>query len=86
MNSAENPTAVHAVLDVHDTPFNSLSWAPAGVWVLCNVQPLPFHASASGTGTPPLPMEDPTALQALLVVHDTPFRELSCAPLGLGVL
>jgi hypothetical protein len=64
--NAPDPTAVHAVLEVHDTPF---SWLPSklGLGVLWIVQLVPFQTSANA-----LP-ENPTASQAVADVHDTPF-------------
>jgi hypothetical protein len=74
----ELPTAVHAVLDVHDTPE---SGAPDGLGVVWIDQLVPFHCSAS---VPVL--ELPTAVHAVLDVHDTPESQLEVAPDGLGVV
>ena len=51
---ATNPTAVHAVPAVHDTPFTPLSGTPAGLGVLWSVQLVPFQASASVAYPPAL--------------------------------
>ena len=43
------PTAVHAVFEVHDTPYRKLSGALVALGVLWIVQLLPFQRSASVT-------------------------------------
>jgi hypothetical protein len=70
---------------LHDTPARELPRAPLGMGVFWMVQALPFQRSASGTVVPALLVYDPTAVHADADVHDTPARELPCAPLGLGV-
>src|SRR6266851_658507 len=69
------PTATHW-LPLHDTPN---SWLPAGrLGVGVTRQLLPFQASASvrsPCGPPP-----PTAMQLLLLVHETSNRSLPAAP------
>jgi hypothetical protein len=44
-----DPTAVHAVAEVHDTPKRLLVVAPLGLGVGCIVQALPSHRSARVT-------------------------------------
>ena len=80
------PVAVHAILVVHDTPFRALALAPLGLGVPWIVQLVPFQRSASVDWTPALLWYSPVAVQTVLVVHDTPLRALSLAPVGLGVL
>src|SRR5205085_1258889 len=81
------PTAVQALLDVHDTPpLRTLAVAPAGLGVLWIVQLLPFQTSASVTGMPPSSVSYPTAVHAVLAVHDTSLKKSSWAPFGFGVL
>src|SRR6266581_3193258 len=79
------PTAVQAEGEAHDTPFRTLTCAPAGWGVRWIRQVVPFHRSASVTGTPELFTKTPTAVQAEGEAHDTPFRKLPRAPAGLGV-
>jgi hypothetical protein len=74
------PTAVQAVIDVHDTPNRVLSVAPAGSGVVWIDQRAPFHRSAKA-----VPEDDPTAVQAASDVHDTPDRALSVSA-GFGVV
>jgi hypothetical protein len=82
----EDPTAVQAVLDVHDTPMTPLPVVPVGLGVVWIDQLVPFHCSANVTSGLE-PVLDPTAVQAVLDVHDTPLRLLlSVAPVGLGVV
>jgi hypothetical protein len=81
-----SPTAVHAVVEVHDTPFSRLLVAPVGLGTVWIDQVVPFQRSAKGTMLPALPRADPTAMQAVAEVHDTPLRSaLSVTPMGLGV-
>jgi hypothetical protein len=54
------------------------------VGLLWIVQRMPFQRSASGTSAPLVPA-DPTAVQAVAEVHDTPVRLLFWAPGGGGV-
>jgi hypothetical protein len=79
-----NPTAVQAVLAVHETPFIDVIVAPLGVGVDWIDQPLPFQPSARLSVVLPL-LEEPTAVQAVLEGHETPFRLLDVAPVGLGL-
>jgi hypothetical protein len=37
---------VHAVADAHDTPFNKVNVAPAGLGMDCTAQLVPFQRSA----------------------------------------
>jgi hypothetical protein len=63
------PTAVQAVVAVHDTPDSCTSLAVGGIATGFTVQPEPFHCSASGVL---LPIWAPTALQLVAVGHETP--------------
>lgn len=75
-----DPTAVHAVVDVHDTALRSaLGWDVG--WI---DQRTPFHRSANISPEPPPSVYDPTAIQAVLDGHDTPLSELD-APRDLAV-
>jgi hypothetical protein len=80
----EDPTAVHAVEDVHDTPEKPLPCAPAGFGVGCTAQEVPFQRSASVTPLPELSRKVPTAVQAEADEHDTAFKNGPCAPGGSG--
>jgi hypothetical protein len=77
----KDPTAVHAVVDAHDTPPNLLSVASTGLEVLWTDQLAPFDRSASVARVVPL-MNVPTAVHAVADVHDTP---LSALKLRAGV-
>jgi hypothetical protein len=81
---AASPTASQAVADVHDTPLNPLSATPGGFGTLWIVQLLPFHVSAKLSWCLALTY-DPTAVQAVVDGHETPFSWLALAPAGLGV-
>ena len=81
----QNPTAVQDLGDGHDTPTSRLRVAPAGLGVRWIAQLLPFHRSASVASTPARFVNDPTAVQDLGDVHDTPSRLLLVAPAGFGV-
>jgi hypothetical protein len=43
------PTAVHELVEVHETPSSELADDPAGFGVCCTVHVVPFHLSASVT-------------------------------------
>jgi len=78
--SPDNPTAVHFVADVHDTPRRLLLGGPLGLGVVWIVQLVPSQRSAN---VPPLPMlgpDSPTAVHAVADVHETAFR---LPPLGV---
>ena len=76
----EEPTAMQAVPELHDTPDSELDVDPLGFGVDWIVQPVPLQRSAN------VPLfEVPTAVQAVAELHDTPDKELAVAPLGLGV-
>ena len=49
------------------------------------VHDVPFHRSARLVATLVVLRESPTAVHAVVAVHDTPERKLFIAPLGLGV-
>src|SRR5664279_155130 len=82
----DNPTAVQAVLDVHDTPPRLLPVVPVGLGVVWIDQLVPFQRAANVTLVPELLWSCPTAVQLVLDVHDTPLRLLEVAPVGLGVV
>ena len=54
--------------------------------MLWSAQLVPFHRSANATPVPELLVSSPTAVQAVLEVHDTPPRLLPVVPVGLGVV
>jgi hypothetical protein len=80
----EVPTAVHADGDVQVTPLRKPPpWDGLGVgWMVHRV---PFHRSARGWDSPARVMLAPTAVHADGAVQETPDRELTAAPRGLGV-
>ena len=83
---SELPAAVQATAELHDTLASLLATAPAGLGVDCSFQMVPFHLSARVTSEPEaLLKDDPTAVQAVAVLHDTPASFVTIAPAGLGV-
>ncbi len=80
----DEPTAVHAAGELHETPYRRLTMAPAGSGAARTFQVLPSHACASVTTSSVLVLSSfPTATQAAAAVHDTPDRKLLTAPGGL---
>lgn len=73
---ANEPTAMHAVLAVHHTPFRTPLVGERSI-----DHPEPFQRSTSG----PRELAKPTAVHALLDVHDTPLSELLTARGGVGI-
>lgn len=78
------PTAVHAVGDEHETPFSELYVAPGGFGVDWIDQVEPFHCSTRVIRRPVLPANEPTAVQATLEAHETPFSPTAMASPGDG--
>jgi hypothetical protein len=78
------PTALQAVAEVQDTPVSWVWTAADGLAVDWTDQLVPFHPSAKVTSREG-PMNQPTAVQAVGDQHDTPFRWLYVAPVGLAV-
>lgn len=79
------PTAVHARVEVHDTPLSELLLAPAGTRVRAIDQREPLPRSTNATRLPVRFLNDPTATQNLLDVHEIALSELALAPEGLGM-
>ena len=79
------PIAVHTVSDVHATALSELFHAPAGFGVGSIAQVVPSQRSTSVASSPEPVEGDPTAVQALMDVHDTPLSRLLGAPAWLGV-
>ena len=79
------PTAVQALAVAHDTLINVGWFAPGGVGVVWIVQAAPFQRSAS-VDCVVIDVDVPTAVQAVLDVHDTPSNSLAAAPLGSGLV
>jgi len=83
--SKASPTATHACVDGHETPYKtSLDELGAGVgWMR---QRWPSHLSASGSvGLDREAADEPTALHACRERHDTDDSTLMSAPPGFGV-
>jgi hypothetical protein len=80
-STVESPTAVQAVLDVHDVLQRRSPCEPrAGI--RCRVHAVPFQLAAKGTC--PIAWEvDPTAMQTLREVHETPLRPVDVLTLGV---
>jgi hypothetical protein len=78
---------MQAVADRHDTPANSLLWAPGGDGGLPDVHPDPFHISARGAESPLEPTENlPTAKQKVGELHDRSDSSVLVAPAGPGTV
>jgi hypothetical protein len=72
----------------HDTLFRLLPYAfvaPATLGLDMMDQLVPFQRSTNVVVVAPS-NEWPTAKQLVVLGHDTPFRTLSAAPLGLGLV
>jgi hypothetical protein len=82
---AASPVAVQADGDVQDTLANWLGAAPLGLGVGWMRHRLPSHRSARGWNAPARVMLAPTAVHADGAVQETPDRELTATPRGLGV-
>src|SRR6516165_1634993 len=80
----KTPAAVQASGALHDTPCRTLL-APAGAGTRLRRHVEPFHASASGSVRPVLPVESPTAMHALAEGQDTANSPVAVAPPGAGV-
>jgi hypothetical protein len=80
----EFPTAMHAEGDVHATPFRKPPPCD-GLGVGWIRHRLPSHRSARGWNAPARLTLAPTAMHADGAVQETPDRELTAAPRGLGV-
>jgi hypothetical protein len=86
--STTSPTAVQAVLDVHDTPPSWAELTPVGLVSCWIFQLVPFQRSTNATKSLVLLVSYPTAVQAFAEVHDTPNKTASpagSAAGGLGV-
>jgi hypothetical protein len=81
----KNPTAVHTLGEVHDTPNRPLSVEPTGLGVGWTDHLWPFQRSASVKYSRALVPKPPTAVHAEADVHDTPNRVSSVEPMGWGV-
>src|SRR5437660_4795892 len=71
-----DPTAVHAVAEMHDTPDSAASVDPAGLEVACDVQATPFqpsaHVNPPYATVSPVP---PTAAHDVAAGQATPCRK-----------
>src|SRR5690349_20300994 len=74
--SRQDPTAVQAVAEVHDTLEKPPAAAPAGSGTGWMDHEAPSHRSASGPGSPEAMSPNPTAMQLLAEVHDMPSSPL----------
>ena len=83
----DEPTASHCDAPVQLTPFSIAAPAFDGAGAAWSDQLVPFQRSASGTSTPLLLKESPTASQVKLAVplHAMPSSTLLVAPMGFGV-
>jgi hypothetical protein len=78
------PTAVQMPNSVHDTADRLPPAEPGlGMDSICHVAP--FQRAANGMLVPAGSVKEPTAVQSVENVHDTPESELYCASLGIGV-
>jgi hypothetical protein len=74
------PTATQALAEVHATPLRDPPGRAGVRWI---DHDLPSHTSAKGP--PPTDVTDPTAMQNVADVQETPDSPLMTAPGGLGV-
>src|SRR5690348_820478 len=82
--SSEDPTAMQALAEVHDTLLRKARAAPAGRGTGWMDHEVPFHRSASGPWPPEVTPPNPTPMQLLAEVQDTPARPLSPWPTAGG--
>jgi hypothetical protein len=81
------PTAVQATAEVHDTPSKKLYVALVGFGVDWTDQLVPSQRSAKVSALPLfVDKKDPTAVHAVVDVHDTPLSWLFTAALGMGIV
>jgi hypothetical protein len=84
--SAENPAAMHALAEAHETPLKELKTNPAGLRMRWLAHLRPFQRSATTSEASPSRLDErPTALQALAEAHDIPLREVKPSPAGSGM-
>lgn len=77
------PTAMHEVVEVHDTPVRYSTVPGLGLWETDHV--LPFHDSMRVSLTV-VDEEEPTATHEVVEAHDTPSRpSKALVPPGLGL-
>ena len=79
------PTATQVFVEVHDTAPNPPPFAPAGFRESSIDQLAPFQRSTTATRLPPRLRNDPTAVHAVLDMHDTPLSPPALAPAGRRV-
>ena len=79
------PTAVQALAEVHDTLLSEAWLGFCGLGVGWMDHEVPSHRSAKVRLPVPKSPANPTAVQALADVHDTPDSPLFWSPAGLGV-
>src|ERR1039458_9432728 len=83
---SENPTAVQAFGEVHDTALRFPPVEPLGVGMAWTRQLVPFHASARFTlRRAAFSKAEPTAVQAVADAQDTPLKALPSTLLGTMV-
>jgi hypothetical protein len=86
LTPAELPTAIHIVDDVQETALNCGPLPRPVVGTVWAVQAVPFQLAAVGAYVLPLPLAVPTAVQKVVLGHDTPARPLSVKPAKLGLV
>src|SRR5262245_19145315 len=85
--TANCPTAVHAELEAHDTPFRALVAALGGFGVDWTAQAPPRRRSASVTPRPDARTCRPTAVQTEVAGQDTALcKPFPARGFGLGVI
>jgi hypothetical protein len=75
---------MQAVADVQDTSLSWLYIAPVGLGMESADQVVPFQDASNVTPWLALLKDNPTAVQALGEVHDTPRSKAGTAPGGFG--
>src|SRR5690242_20219217 len=71
------PTAVQALLEMHETAWSLVDVAPAGTGTAWIVQLVPFQLSTSARDDPAAVSYDPTAMHAVPEVQVTSLNPLS---------
>jgi|GEM_PF-6096979 len=81
----KSPTPIQKLPLVQSIASNSSCNAPVGIGTACIAQAVPFRFSAIAVFTPPINAK-PTAVQALVLMHETPRRAVSVAPTGFALV
>jgi hypothetical protein len=78
------PTAMHAVITLHETPLSLVSVAPSGLGVVWIDQPVSFHDSTSEK-VPDFVVYEPAATQEVFETQWSDCNSPAVAPAGASV-